>query len=322
MKHWLGAICIAALPMMSHALTLDWPVECTLGTDCFIQDYPDRDAGPATQDYRCGHAGMQNGHNGVDIRLRDVAAMRDGVAVLAAADGTVTRLRDGVADKQTATQQLTIAEDRKCGNGVVIDHGDGFETQYCHVKMGSIRVRQGQKVTAGDTIASIGLSGFTNFPHLHMTVRQRGQLIDPFDGKPLSAACGAAHGSGLWRHAIAYQQPVLLNHGFADQLPDRALLRDTPVNPTTLPTTAANLIYWVDIMQVAAGDALTLRLSAPDGSVIAERTTPIEKTSGMYFSYIGRRNRTPLAAGTYEASVELQRAGRIVVQQKASIQVQ
>ena len=49
-----------------------------------------------------------------------------GVDVLAAAPGRVSRLRDGVADVSVKAAGATSIKGAECGNGVVIDHGDGL----------------------------------------------------------------------------------------------------------------------------------------------------------------------------------------------------
>ncbi len=59
--------------------------------------------------------------------------------------------------------------DRECGNGVVIAHAGGWETQYCHMAQGGLAVKPDQPVTTGQTLA-VGLSGLTEYPHLHFTV--------------------------------------------------------------------------------------------------------------------------------------------------------
>lgn len=58
------------------------------------------------------------------------------------------------------------------GNHVVIDHGDGSFSIFAHVRQNSVAVRVGQQVRAGETIARIGSSGSSLFPHLHY------QLVD------------------------------------------------------------------------------------------------------------------------------------------------
>ncbi|MDR0798605.1 MAG: M23 family metallopeptidase [Dysgonamonadaceae bacterium] len=54
------------------------------------------------------------------------------------------------------------------GNCVLIDHGFGYKTRYGHCK--DLLVRAGQKVSRGDKIATIGMTGATTGPHLHYEV--------------------------------------------------------------------------------------------------------------------------------------------------------
>lgn len=57
------------------------------------------------------------------------------------------------------------------GNYVLIDHGDGEFSSMTHLRMGSARVKKGQRVKAGEIIAQIGNSGSTPVPHLHYELR-------------------------------------------------------------------------------------------------------------------------------------------------------
>jgi D-3-phosphoglycerate dehydrogenase len=45
---------------------------------------------------------------------------------------------------------------RECGNGVVIAHEDGWETQYCHMRRGSVAVQPGERVARGQTLGLVG----------------------------------------------------------------------------------------------------------------------------------------------------------------------
>ena len=112
------------------------------------------------------------------------------VPVVAVADGKVLRIRDGVVDRlvTTAADRRSVAG-KGCGNGIVIQHADGLETQYCHLRLGSVAVKPGETVKRGDVIGAIGASGMAQFPHVHLTVRLNGKIVDPFTGKPLSAGC-------------------------------------------------------------------------------------------------------------------------------------
>lgn len=58
------------------------------------------------------------------------------------------------------------------GNHVILDLGDGVYAAFAHLQRGSVNVRRGQQVQAGDQIARCGNSGNTSEPHLHF------QLMD------------------------------------------------------------------------------------------------------------------------------------------------
>jgi murein DD-endopeptidase MepM/ murein hydrolase activator NlpD len=64
-----------------------------------------------------------------------------------------------------------------CGIHVVLEHGDGIETLYCHLSEAA--VGNGQPVGAGQRIGSVGSSGFSTGPHLHFEVHRDGRAVDP-----------------------------------------------------------------------------------------------------------------------------------------------
>jgi murein DD-endopeptidase MepM/ murein hydrolase activator NlpD len=64
-----------------------------------------------------------------------------------------------------------------CGIHVVIRHGAGIETLYCHLL--EAVVADGQPVTAGQRIGSVGSSGFSTGPHLHFEVHSNSLPVDP-----------------------------------------------------------------------------------------------------------------------------------------------
>ena len=63
------------------------------------------------------------------------------------------------------------------GNLVVIDHQNGFETRYAHNSR--LKVKKGEKVRQGQTIALVGNTGRSNGTHLHFEIWKNGEAIDP-----------------------------------------------------------------------------------------------------------------------------------------------
>jgi murein DD-endopeptidase MepM/ murein hydrolase activator NlpD len=99
--------------------------------------------------------GLTQMHEGLDI------SNRIGTLVVATADGIVS----------------DTGKDYSHGNVVVISHGFGMTSRYCHLN--KIFVRAGQKVKRGDKIAEVGTTGRSTGPHLHYEVRVNGIPVNP-----------------------------------------------------------------------------------------------------------------------------------------------
>ncbi|MFV0135006.1 M23 family metallopeptidase [Streptomyces sp. HMX87] len=112
-----------------------------------------------------------------------------GAPLLAVADATVVRATDTQRDHLSRTSlpgllylMLVEADVRQMagarrivGNHVVLDLGDGTYAMYAHVQRGSLAVREGERVRAGQRIARCGNSGNSTEPHVHF------QLMDSPD---------------------------------------------------------------------------------------------------------------------------------------------
>jgi murein DD-endopeptidase MepM/ murein hydrolase activator NlpD len=180
----------------AETIRLSLPVNCELGVICFIQQYVDPQVGTGAGDYKCNNMSY-HGHKGTDFRVRDYVDMQRGVAVIAAAPGVVSATRDGMPDISMREVGVAALLGNLAGNGVVIDHGDGWQTQYNHLQSGSIEIKPGDKIARGQRLALIGLSGKTEFPHLDLTVRRNGKVIDPFTGLAAPGGCDGKK-SPLW----------------------------------------------------------------------------------------------------------------------------
>lgn len=94
-------------------------------------------------------------HTGLDI------AAAEGTRIAAAYYGTVS----------------DISEDDVSGKYIILDHGNGLKTFYCHCS--EILAEKGAVVRAGETIAFVGATGQVTGPHLHFEIRLDGVRHNP-----------------------------------------------------------------------------------------------------------------------------------------------
>jgi hypothetical protein len=286
---------LVLLPMAEMAsgegARLALPIACEVGRTCVIQNYVDHGPPPQARDYRCGtltHAG----HSGTDFRLLSTAAQRSGVDVLIAADGEVLRTRDEMPDVLFAAATAQPVEGRECGNGVVIKHADGWQTQYCHLALGSVRVKPGTRVVSGQPIGRVGLSGKTEFPHLHFTVRHANRVIDPFAFGAADGECGT--GGSLWSSEaeafLAYRERSVLNAGFAPNPVTMDMVESGNAAQDPLRDDAPTLVAFVRAIGLKAGDVQRLSFRGPDRGVMADHSAPpLQGNKAQTLLFVGAR---------------------------------
>lgn len=97
-------------------------------------------------------------HGGLDL------ISQQGEPVLAAADGTVSEV---------------VHSNKGLGNVVTIDHGNGYVSRYAHLE--NTRVFRGQRVSRGQQVGQVGMSGNSFAPHLHYEVLKDTLRLDPLN---------------------------------------------------------------------------------------------------------------------------------------------
>lgn len=304
-----------------------FPVSCTYGQDCWPVNYVDVDplVGAAT-DYKCKEK-TYDANRGTDVALMSVGQMRGGVDVLAAAAGRVVRVRDGEADHYKTSDELDRirAENKDCGNGVLIDHGDGLQTLYCHLKQNSIVVKSKQKVKAGQKIAQVGMSGYAEFPRLGFSVLWEGGYVDPFTGVLNTKGCGQMK-EGMWLAGlpVSYEDVVIFDGGFRAQVPNfEAIKSGQSENPIALPLHSGAFVFWAGFFNVEKDDEITMYIYDPNGALFVRQKEDVPQTRTRQYYFSGRKiGRVQLTEGTYKGRVEIRRDGVLIGEKTYSVRVQ
>jgi Peptidase family M23 len=306
-------------PALAEGFLLELPIDCDLGQTCYIQQYVDHDPSETAQDYRCSGLSY-DGHKGTDFALPHLAMMKRGVPVLAAAPGVVIGLRDGMADQVYSQANAKEVKGRECGNGVVLRHADGWETQYCHLKRGSLAIAKGDRVAVGTPLGKVGMSGRAAFPHLHLSVRKDGNQIDPFvpNGE---TSCATAPSQTLWRDPPPYRAGGLLLSGFTDQVPDYSQVKAGTAS-SELSRKSENVVAFSFGFGFRKGDILDISITGPNGFRLSKRHS-FDKAKAQAFRAIGqKRRRTPWPSGDYTGRAALIRDGAVIDSQTWTTTIQ
>jgi len=171
-------------------------------------------------------------------------------------------------------------------------------------------------VAAGQPLARVGLSGDTEFPHLHLTVRHGTEVVDPFAPAPVTAPACVAQPS-LWAPAaarqLAYKRGAVLNLGFGAALsPMEAVEARTIAAPTAA---SPAVVAYVRTIGLEAGDVVELSLRGPDGRILATASEPpLDHDKAQWLNQIGRK--VPPGGwprGVYTAEAKVHRSGGVVM---------
>lgn len=109
------------------------------------------------------------GHTGVDVNIGV-----SGKTIVAVKAGTV----------QTSKAYINNGKYYSYGECIIINHHDGTMTLYAHGSPGSRKVSQGQSVSQGQAIMTVGTTGNSTGEHLHFEVRVNGITVNPLPYLP------------------------------------------------------------------------------------------------------------------------------------------
>ena len=254
----IAVINVLLLSINAHArcqaseLPLSWPIGGSDSLNWVINNYVDLDNGTGIRDYRGGMK-TYNGHNGIDIDLANFRAMDSGWPALAAAPGRVIEVQHDLFDRN-------FEGAAGCGpwNHVYIEHDNGYITWYGHLKFGSVRVRVGDRVTAGQNLGDIGSSGCSSTAHLHFEVRScTNTTVDPFL-------------QNMWSRTPAYDTALGLmdvairKGGFPNNTTD-ALIKDPAPNAFRI-TPGTRIGVGLSMAGGQNNDRVDVRILRPNGT--------------------------------------------------------
>jgi hypothetical protein len=312
--------CISVNHSYSKDILLHLPLDCELGTSCFIQNYVDHDSSKNYRDFMCGSR-TYDGHDGTDFRAISTTQMQEGIAILATADGVVLRIRDGIDDTSLPLDKNTVAG-KECGNGVLISHVGGWQSQYCHLRKNSIRVKVGETVRARQQFALMGMSGLTEFPHLHLTLRHNGRVVDPFNP---DNACKSSR--SLWDNSIShpndYQERIFLGFQISDHALSMQDIEKGIQSEFIFDERKEALVVHVRMIGLLKGDQPELILLDPKGSVIAQhRQQKLVNSQAQTLIYSGvKRPKGGWMNGLYTIKFLIKNNDELAVEKMKNIQL-
>lgn len=231
-----------------------WPLGGANGRAWMVNNYVDLDpAATLLEDY-LGFTGSlartYDGHRGIDIDISSFREMDSGSALVrAAAAGTVTFVDESNFDRNTSCTGTW--------NVVRIEHANGYDTLYGHLKRNSVVVNVGDTVAAGQVLGVAGSAGCSSQPHLH------------FELQDCSNTAVESFSLGMWTSPPAYHAPsdvmdIMLRKG---TITSSAQIKDPVPNPGLY---APGEPLGIGLsMSGRGGDVVDLSLTAPNGAVDA-----------------------------------------------------
>jgi murein DD-endopeptidase MepM/ murein hydrolase activator NlpD len=139
-----------------------------------------------------------------------------GTPIHAVADGTVVNLYDDADEQVPGADAKDITTENIGGNMLSIDIGSGNFAFYAHMQRGSLKVKLGDRVKAGQVIGLLGNTGNSTAPHLHFHVMDGPSPLDanglPYVSTGFSSQGVLAKGND---DAIEAGKPAIIDRNLA-----------------------------------------------------------------------------------------------------------
>lgn len=190
-------------------------------------------------------------HHGTDI-----AGVPSGTPFYAATSGIVEEIGGSAA-----------------GNPIKIRDAEGNQWGYLHAADGTVVVQVGQQVEAGDQLAGAGMTGAATGVHLHLSLRQNGEYVDPL---PYLAARGVTVGQG----GPVPATKVAVHSTAPAPGTDEATNTPTPFRPITVPMPAGEGTSLTAQQQANAAVIIGVgrEKGLPDQAIIIALMTALQET--------------------------------------------
>ncbi|WP_445453978.1 peptidoglycan DD-metalloendopeptidase family protein [Flavobacterium sp. 25HG05S-40] len=221
----------------------------------------------ALQDWNCGNRTYDtNGgynHQGLDIFTWPFTLYQmdnNQAVVVAAADGIILLKSNGNFDRSCAFNNNNW-------NAVYIQHADGSESWYGHLKNGSLTTKiPGDFIAAGEYVGIVGSSGNSTAPHLHFEVyNSSGGLVDTYNG-PCNS--WSASNDTWWQNQKPYLDPkinAVLSHSAPPQFNSCPTTEVPNINNSF--SNGSNVVLAIYLADQLANTSVNMVLRRPDNSI-------------------------------------------------------
>lgn len=264
--------------------------------------------GSTNQDYSCGSRTYDNSggynHSGTDFGLWPFGWFKmdqNMVEVVAGASGIILVKEDDNLDRSCNGSVQSTS-----WNAVYIQHDDGSVAWYGHLKRGSLTLKPvGSAVEAGEYLGTVGSSGYSTAPHLHLELYSSdNQLIDPYGG-----SCNSLNGTDSW---WLLQEPYLKKQVNAISL-HRSVLAvtntcpaenvETPNELTSLPADGTAFYVYVWGRDVELNERITTALYRPDGTLYNTVSYISNFSAPTFYTYYSQTIPSTESLGPWQARI-------------------